>query len=131
MNRSWLVVASLTPLLGATRTLAQALTIGLCAILLIGLHQALMAPLRRHLVRQASLCASVLLSASLTTCLYLGLNAWALPMARELALYPLLLALPCQAIEQLPRHKHHYRQLGLGLGGLLAASIALGAAVNC
>jgi len=124
MSRFWLVMISLAPLLGATRTIVQAIAISLCACLLTGLHQALMAPLRRHLDQGASPWASALLTATLVTCLYLGLRAWALPLAEELALYPLLLALPCLACEQLPPQTH--RLLCRSLGGLLVASLALG-----
>ncbi|NBK37743.1 NADH:quinone oxidoreductase [Pseudomonas soli] len=126
MSRFWLVMISLAPLLGATRTIVQAIAISLCACLLTRLHQALMAPLRSHLAQGASLWASALLTATLVTCLHLGLRAWALPLAEQLALYPLLLALPCLACEQLLPQTHRYRQLCRGLGGLLVASLALG-----
>ncbi|PAV73362.1 hypothetical protein WR25_22774 [Diploscapter pachys] len=75
-----------------------------------------MAPLRSHLAQGASLWASALLTATLVTCLHLGLRAWALPLAEQLALYPLLLALPCLACEQLLPQTHRYRQLCRGLG---------------
>ncbi|MBI6955363.1 electron transport complex protein RnfE [Pseudomonas sp. TE6288] len=127
MSRFWLLMISLVPLLGATRTIVQAISISLCACLLTGLHQALMAPLRRHLAQGASLWASAVMTASLVTCLHLGLRAWTLPLAEELAPYPLLLALPCLACEQLLPQQYRYRQLCRGLGGLLVAGLALGA----
>lgn len=74
MSRFWLLMISLVPLLGATRTIVQAISISLCACLLTGLHQALMAPLRRHLAQGASLWASAVMTASLVTCLHLGLR---------------------------------------------------------
>lgn len=126
MNRSWLLPISLVPLLGATGTLVQALAISLCTVLLIGLHQALMAPLRRHLEQGPRLWASTLFAAALATCLHLGLQAWAMPLAHQLALYPLLLALPCLGSEALPAQPGRNRHLGLGLLGFLAAALALG-----
>ncbi|MCU7237032.1 Rnf-Nqr domain containing protein [Pseudomonas peradeniyensis] len=126
MNRFWLLPISLAPLLGATSTIVQALAISLCTILLVGLHQALMTPLRRHLEQAPRLWTSTVLAAALVTCLHLGLQVWAMPLAKQLGLYPLLLALPCLAIEQLPAQPGRYRLLGLGLLGLLAAGLALG-----
>jgi electron transport complex protein RnfE len=125
MNRFWLLPISLAPLLGATSTIVQALAISLCTMLLVGLHQALMTPLRSHLEQVPRLWTSTLLAAALATCLHLGLQAWAMPLAQQLALYPLLLALPCLASEQLPPQPGRYRQLGLGLLGLLAAGLTL------
>jgi electron transport complex protein RnfE len=126
MNRFWLLPISLAPLLGATATSAQALVISLCTVLLVGLHQVLMAPLRSHLEHGPRLWASTVLAVALATCLHLGLQAWAMPLAQQLALYPQLLALPCLASEQLPAQPGRYRQLGLGLLGFLATGLALG-----
>ncbi|ORT70738.1 Rnf-Nqr domain containing protein [Pseudomonas mosselii] len=126
MKRCWPVPISLLPLLGATGTVVQALAISLCTVLLVGLHQVLMIPLRRHLDHGPRLWASTVLAAALATCLHLGLQAWAMPLAQQLALHPLLLALPCLASEQLPVQPGRYRQLGLGLLGVLAIGLALG-----
>ncbi|NIF19468.1 Rnf-Nqr domain containing protein [Pantoea sp. Cy-639] len=127
MNRYWLLGASLAPLLGATGTAHQALLIALCALLLLTLHQALMAPLRRHLEPDARQWASLALVAALVTCLQLGLRAWALPVAQLLGHYPMLLALPCLAIDRQLPETGRWRALSDQLCILLPSLLALGA----
>lgn len=127
MNRYGLLIASLPPLIGATGTLMQAAAIALCSLLLVGLHQGLMTPLRNVLAPLPRLYASVMLAASLATCLQLGLRAWALPIALTLGYYPMLLALPCLAIDQLLPTASRWRPLLINLCGLLLACLALAA----
>lgn len=127
MSSPWFLLAGLTPLLGATASAAQGAAIGLCALVLAGLHQVLMAPLRRHLDSATLPWANIVLVSTLTSCLLLGLRAWALPLAMQLGHYPALLALSCLAIDPLLPQRKRWRALCIGLGGLLAACIALGA----
>ncbi|MDH0303989.1 MULTISPECIES: Rnf-Nqr domain containing protein [unclassified Pseudomonas] len=126
MTRFWLLSAALTPVLGATATLLQALSIALCAMVLTGVHQLLMAPLRRHLEATARRGTSLVLACALTVCLQLGLQAWALPLAQALGHFPTLLALTCLASDQLLPNEGRWRTLLMGLAGLLAVSLALG-----
>lgn len=126
MNRFWLLTAALAPLLGATATITQAIAIALCALLLISLHTLLMAPLRRHLDSATRLWASLVLAATLATCLQLGLRAWALPLALQLGHYPALLALTCVIADALLPQQGRWRTLLGAFASLVAACVALG-----
>jgi len=127
MNRFWLPGISLVPLIGATSTWVQAVVIGLCAALMMLLHQALLAPLRRPLVAAPRLMASVLLLAALASCLQLGLRAWALPLALALGHYPALLSLQCLSADYLLPETGRWRCLAIHLGSLLVLCVLLGA----
>ncbi|MCO7634625.1 NADH:quinone oxidoreductase [Pseudomonas guariconensis] len=127
MNRFWLPGISLVPLLGATSTLAQAITIGLSTLVLMVLHQGVMAPLRASLTGAARLLASLLLLAALASCLQLGLRAWALPLALTLGHYPALLSVQCLAADCLLPDASRWRYLAIHLAGLLALYVLLGA----
>lgn len=127
MSAQWLLLTGLAPLLGATASAVQGAAIGLCALVLAGLHQVLMAPLRRHLDSSTLPWANIVLVSALTTCLLLSLRAWALPLAVQLGHYPALLALTCLAIDPLLPQRERWRALCISLGSLLAACITLGA----
>ncbi|HGY9624544.1 Rnf-Nqr domain containing protein [Pseudomonas putida] len=127
MNRFWLPGISVLALAGATSTLAQATTIGLCSVLLLSLHQALLIPLRRWLAGPWRLLASLLLLAALASSLQLGLQTWALPLAHSLGHYPALLCIQCLMADQLWPDGLGWRRLGLLLSSLLMLCILLGA----
>ena len=127
MNRFWLPGISVVPLVGATSTLAQASAIGLCAVVLMSLHQALLMPLRQRLTGPWRLLASLSLLAALSSCLQLGLRAWALPLALSLGHYPVLLCIQCLAADYLLPEGLRWRRLAAVLGGLLALCMLLGA----
>lgn len=127
MNKFWFMGVSLAPLLGASRTLQQAGAIALCAVLLMTLHQALLAPLRRHLIGLAGLVASILLVGALASCLQMALRAWALPLALDLGHYPALLALACLTADvHLPVHAR-WRWLAVHLSAFVTLCLVLGA----
>ncbi|HGM5580658.1 TPA: Rnf-Nqr domain containing protein [Pseudomonas putida] len=126
MNRFWLLGSALPPLLGATQTLENALAIGLSALLLVLSHQALMLPLHR-MIGAARIVASLMLAAALTSCLQLGLNAWALPLALGLGHYPALLSLHCLAVDALAPHTGRWSALIRHLLGLTALCLILSA----
>ncbi|MDH0648392.1 NADH:quinone oxidoreductase [Pseudomonas sp. GD03858] len=126
MNRFRLLCAALAPVLGATATFAQALSIALGAVALTSVHQLLMTPLRHRLEAPARHCASLALACALTICLQLGLQAWALPLAQALGHFPALLVLTCLATEQLLPNEQRWRTLLTGLSALLTASLAMG-----
>lgn len=128
MNRYGLLIASLPPLIGATGTIMQAAAIAVCSLLLVSLHQGLMTPLRNVLAPLSRLYASVMLAASLATCLQLGLRAWSLPLALTLGYYPTLLALPCLAIDLLLPATGRWRPLLINLCGLPLACLVLATA---
>lgn len=125
MNRYWMLSACLAPLIGTTGTVVQASTMLACMTVLIVVHQLLMAMLRDRLDPAMQGWMSMVLAAALTTCLQLGLQAWALPMALVLGHYPALLALQCLAIERLLPQTGRWRALLIGLAGLVVAGLAL------
>ncbi|MFI7836669.1 NADH:quinone oxidoreductase [Pseudomonas asiatica] len=127
MNRLYLLGASLVPLLGATRTLSEGATIGVCAVLLSSLHQLSMAPLRRRSATWTYVLASLLVLAALASCLQLALRAWLLPLALALGHYPALLCLQCLAIDYLLPDQGRWRLLAGHLCALLATCLLLGA----
>lgn len=125
MSRYWLLGVCLTPLIGTTGTLIQASTMLACMSVLILVHQLLMAALRNRLEPAMQPWMSMVLAAALTSCLQLGLQAWALPMARALGHYPSLLALQCLAIERLLLNTGRWRSLLISLAGMAAAGLTL------
>ncbi|WP_194789300.1 Rnf-Nqr domain containing protein [Pseudomonas sp. UFMG81] len=125
MNRYWWLIACLAPVLGATTTIIQALSITTCLAVLIALHQLLMLPLRNRLEPTNQLWASLILSIALTSILQLGLRAWALPLALSLGHYPLLLAVQALAFDRLLPANDRWRASLTTLAGLLAACLAL------
>ncbi|MCX2887116.1 MULTISPECIES: Rnf-Nqr domain containing protein [Pseudomonas] len=127
MNRLYLLGVSLVPLLGATRTLREGAAIGLCAIVMGGLHQLLLAPLRQRLANCAYVVASLLLLAALASCLQMALRAWSLPMALALGYYPQLLCLLCLASDHLLPEEGRWRLLASNLGAVFAVCLLLGA----
>ncbi len=127
MNSFLLLATSLIPLLGATRTLREGATIGLCAIVMGGMHQLLSAPLRQHLSIRAYMLASLMLLAALASCLQMVLYAWWLPMALALGHYPALLCLQCLACDHLLPHQGRWRLLARYLGTVFATCLLLGA----
>lgn len=127
MNRTCLLVVGLAPVLGASQTLAQGTAIGLYAVTLTGLHQALLALLRRHLGNATQTMASLVLLAALGSCLQLALLAWQLPLAMQLGHWPVLLAVQCLLVDHLLGNPRSWRTLAVYLGSLLAASMLLGA----
>lgn len=63
MNSVYWLAASLVPMLGATVTLREG-AFGVCAIVMVSLHQVLLAPLRQRLANWAYVLASLLLLAA-------------------------------------------------------------------
>lgn len=127
MTRFYLLGASLVPLLGATRTLSEGATIGVCAVLMSSLHQLLLAPLRQRLATWTYVLASLLVLAALASCLQLALRAWLLPLALVLGHYPALLCLQCLAIDHLLPGQGRWRVLAGHHCALLATCLLLGA----
>jgi len=127
MTRFYLLGASLVPLLGATRTLSEGATIGVCAVVMSSLHQLLLAPLRQRLATWTYVLASLLVLAALASCLQLALRAWLLPLAFALGHYPALLCLQCLAIDHLLPGQGRWRVLAGHHCALLATCLLLGA----
>jgi len=127
MNRFCLLAVSLVPMLGATRTLTEGATIGLCAVVMGSMHQLLLAPLRPRLASWAYALASLLLLAALACCLQMALLAWSLPLALALGFYPALLCLQCLACDLLLPDQQRWRVLAVHLGAVFASCLLLGA----
>lgn len=127
MNRFGLLGVSVVSLVGATSTLAQGIMIGLCAAGMIITHQILMLPLRKTLTGLPRLLASLLLLAGLASCLQLGLNAWALPLALALGHYPVLLSVQSLAVDYLLPTTGRWRYLAVHVSALSMLCVLLGA----
>ncbi|ANY87912.1 MULTISPECIES: NADH:quinone oxidoreductase [Pseudomonas] len=126
MTRFGLLGVSAISLIGATSTLAQGVMIGLCAAVIMIIHQALMTPLRKTLADTPRLLASLLLLAGLASCLQLGLNAWSLPLALTLGHYPALLSMQSLAVDHLLPTTGRWRHLTVYMVTLLMLCALLG-----
>ncbi|WP_025129656.1 Rnf-Nqr domain containing protein [Pseudomonas sp. PH1b] len=115
----------LAPLIGATDTWVKALGMTLAFILMICAFGAGMQLLRAHLEVRRQGLASLLLSATLGSCLWLAMQAWSYELHQQLSLYLGLLALQCVIVEQAGLFQHPDR-LRLA-SGFCSALILLGA----
>lgn len=127
MSRSWLLVFSLAPLLGASQTLLQAAAMAVLSLIAIIAHRGCMTPLRRCLDEPAALAASMLVAAALVTCLTLTLQAWALPLRNALGIYLELIALQCLLVDLGLGKSGQWRRLARLLGLSCMLYLALGA----
>lgn len=114
----------LPPLIGATDSWVKAIGLALAWVLLIGLYGAGMRLLRPPIEARHHWLASLLLSASLGSCLWLALQAWSYELHQQLSLYLGLLALQCVVLEQTGFFQHRH-WLGLA-GAFCGALIGLG-----
>ncbi|MBP5124631.1 electron transport complex protein RnfE [Pseudomonas protegens] len=115
----------LPPLIGATDSWVKAIGLTLAWVLLIGLYGAGMRLLRPPIEARHHWLASLLLSASLGSCLWLALQAWSYELHQQLSLYLGLLPLQCVVLEQAGFFQHRNR-LRLA-GAFCVALIGLGA----
>ena len=90
----------LPPLIGATDSWVKAIGLALAWVLLIGLYGAGMRLLRPPIEARHHWLASLLLSASLGSCLWLALQAWSYELHQQLSLYLGLLPLQCVVLER-------------------------------
>lgn len=89
----------LTPLIGASDSLVKALGLALVFLCVSSLFGLGMNALRPRLAGQGRLGASILLSATLTSCASLAAQAWAFELQQQLALYLGLIAVQCVVLE--------------------------------
>ncbi|BAQ76519.1 putative membrane protein [Pseudomonas sp. Os17] len=116
----------LTPLIGATDSWVKALGLALASGLLLSLFGAAMGLLRAALQRQQQWLASLLLGASLGSCLWLALQALSYELHQQLSLYLGLLPLQCVILEQAGFFQHRERlHLAAGYCGALVLLGAL------
>ncbi|MDD0998095.1 NADH:quinone oxidoreductase [Pseudomonas sp. TNT2022 ID1044] len=102
MSKSSLLPCSLmlTPLIGATGSLVNALGLWLMFVGVITAFGLAMNALRPRLLAATRLWASVLLAATLTSCAELGAQMWSLQWHQQTGIYAALLALQCVVLEQ-------------------------------
>ncbi|AZC26423.1 Rnf-Nqr domain containing protein [Pseudomonas sessilinigenes] len=89
----------LPTLLGATDSWVKALSIVLSGALLMTAFGSGMQLLRPHLPANRQDLASLLLAATLGSCLWLAVQAWSYELHQQLGLYLALLPLQCLALE--------------------------------
>jgi len=123
----------LSPLLGASGSLATALGLGLATLVVIAVSALLLAPLHGRLSRPLHLAAALLVIAAATAGVDLGLRGFYYPLHQALGLYVPLIAVNGAVLlaGTRPGAEHPVRAvlnaLGVGLGMLLALAL-LGAA---
>jgi len=90
----------LAPLVGATESLMTALGVWLMFIVVINAFGVCTGSLRTRLVPATHLLASVLLAATLTSCVQLMAQAWSLQWQQHMGIYSGLIALQCVVLER-------------------------------
>ncbi|WP_260962422.1 Rnf-Nqr domain containing protein [Pseudomonas citri] len=128
MNKPWLLSRGLllVPLVGASDSLANALAVWLTWVLISASHGGAMGLLRARLDAPQRLLAAVVLAASLSACMALVAQAWALELYRPLNLYLGWIAVSCVVLE----HQDFFVEFRLpgylklaGLSGLLMTGL--------
>jgi len=129
MNKSSTLQNSLmlAPLIGATDSLVSALGLWLMFVVVISAFGVSMGALRSRLVPETRLLASVLLAATLTSCIELAAQVWSLQWHQHVGFYAGLIALQCVVLEHTGFHQSAWRdRLRLsGLFGALMVSLGL------
>ncbi|KAF0865063.1 Rnf-Nqr domain containing protein [Pseudomonas sp. LD120] len=102
MNKplAWPGLLMLPPLIGVTSSWVTAIGLALAGWLMVGTFGGGMGLLRPRLEAGGQWLASLLLSASLGSCLWLALQAWSYELHQQLSLYLGLLPLQCVILEQ-------------------------------
>jgi electron transport complex protein RnfE len=112
----------LAPLIGATDTLVTALGLWLMFIVVISAFGVSMGALRSRLTPTTRLMTSVLLAATLTSCVELAAQVWSLPWHQHLGVYAGLIALQCVMLEHCGFFQDTWRnrlRLSALFGGLM------------
>ncbi len=140
MNKPLLLTRGLllVPLVGASDSLANALSLWLAWVLISAGHGLAMGLVRSHLTAPQRLLASIVLAATLTACAGLVAQAWMLEMYQPLSLYIGWIALSCVALEhddifvgsRLPEHLRLAGVFGLLMIGLGALRELIGNAIS-
>jgi len=101
MNRpeTLLNTLMLVPLIGATDSLVAAFGLWLMFIVVVNLFGLGIGVLRPRLVSTAHLPASILLAATLCSCVEIAAQAWALQWQQHLGFYGALIALQCVVLQ--------------------------------
>jgi len=91
----------LAPLLGASDSLVKALSMWLLSLIVIGAYGLSSRTLKPWIHSDLGGLVSILLAATLVSCLSLGLQARAWELHQALGIYPALLSLQCLLLERL------------------------------
>ncbi|MCS3512145.1 MULTISPECIES: Rnf-Nqr domain containing protein [Pseudomonas] len=127
MNRSFNLANSLmlAPLIGVTDTLAKALSfLGLSALIVM-LYGLAMHGMRRRLSTQSQLIASIILAATLISCVQVLLQAFALPLHQQLGIYLALICVQCVLLEHSGFFDPGQNKARLQLFGLFGALLII------
>ncbi|WP_248797179.1 Rnf-Nqr domain containing protein [Pseudomonas sp. MWU13-2105] len=130
MNRPALLQGTLvlTPLLGASDSLLKAFSIGLLSLIAISAHGLLSRLLKLRIHPRLAGLSSILLAASLVSCLSLGVQAWAWELHQALGIYPALIGLQCLLLERLGAfERSHLGATTALLAGLVGGLLLMGA----
>jgi len=105
----------LAPLAGVCDSLVKALGLMLATLLIVTTYGLCMQVVRPRISPGIRLIASVALSATVTSCVALALQAWSFELHQQLGIYLTLIALQCLLLE----HTGFFeRPVSLGLAGL-------------
>lgn len=117
----------LAPLIGATSSVMSALSLWLMFIVVIGVFSGVMGVLRPRLHTATHLLASVILAATVTSCVEIWVQAWSLQWYQQMGIYSALIALQCVVLEHWGFLQTSWRnRLRLcGLFGALMLSLGL------
>ncbi|MGC6372853.1 Rnf-Nqr domain containing protein [Pseudomonas sp. K2I15] len=89
----------LAPLIGVSDTLPKALSFWVLSVLIVTLYGLGMHGLRNRLGERMQLMASLLITATLVSCVQLLLQAFALPLYQQLGVYLALISVQCVLLE--------------------------------
>ncbi|WP_040070337.1 Rnf-Nqr domain containing protein [Pseudomonas batumici] len=112
----------LAPLLGASDSLVKALSMWLLSLIVIGAYGLSSRTLKPWIHPDLGGLASILLAATLVSCLSLGLQARAWELHQALGIYPALLSLQCLLLERLGA----FERRNLANSAALLASLGAG-----
>ncbi|WP_288077246.1 Rnf-Nqr domain containing protein [Pseudomonas sp.] len=113
--------ALLAPLLGVTDTLPKALSFLALSALTVTLYGLVMRAVRSRLSASLRLGASLMVAATLVSCVQLLLQAFALPLYQQLGIYLALISVQCVVLEHRGFFEAGQRKAQLRLVGLFAA----------
>lgn len=96
----------LSPLIGASDSLVKALGLGLAWLLVLSLYALSMHALRRLISADLHWLASLLLSATLSSCVLVAMQAWFFELHQQIGIYLGLIALQCVLLEHCGFFQH-------------------------
>lgn len=101
MTRTLAHSLMLAPLIGVSDSLPKALSFWVLSVLIVTLYGLGMHGLRNRLGERMQLIASMLIAATLVSCVQRLLQAFALPLYQQLGIYLALISVQCVLLEHL------------------------------